>query len=153
MKRLREEIPTLEVFSTLSPIPGFRTWLLTTLSRVRRGEEQVRGFKVSELEQVRSCLGHDQDVDGRLLDLIKTNSWLRDEDLRAILETPLMRLCSRYLYREKHRGFALDPVANFHLRNGAVIWRLNWRADVSQRGLENSCGIMVNYRYVRQLLL
>jgi hypothetical protein len=38
-------------------------------------------------------------------------------------------------------------VANFHLRNGAVMWRLNWQADLSARGLGNSCGIMVNYRY------
>jgi len=38
-------------------------------------------------------------------------------------------------------------VANFHLRNGAVMWRLNWQADLSVRGLANSCGIMVNYRY------
>ena len=53
----------------------------------------------------------------------------------------------RYLYLEKHRGFALDPVANFHLRNGAVLWRLNWKGDVSDRGMANSCGIMVNYRY------
>lgn len=36
--------------------------------------------------------------------------------------------------------------ANFHLRNGAVMWRLNWRADTSPRGLANSLGMMVNYR-------
>lgn len=38
-------------------------------------------------------------------------------------------------------------MANFHLRNGAVLWRINWRSDVSARGLANSCGIMVNYKY------
>ena len=59
----------------------------------------------------------------------------------------LMRLCARYLFVEKRRNFALDPVANFHLRNGATMWRLNWWADLSPRGLTNSCGIMVNYRY------
>lgn len=37
--------------------------------------------------------------------------------------------------------------ANFHLKNGAVMWRINWQADQSPRGLANSCGIMVNYRY------
>ena len=58
-----------------------------------------------------------------------------------------MRLCSKYLYVEKRRNFALDPVANFHLRNGATMWRLNWWSDLSARGLSNSCGIMVNYRY------
>ena len=58
-----------------------------------------------------------------------------------------MRLCAKYLFSEKRRNFALDPVANFHLRNGATMWRLNWWADLSPRGLTNSCGIMVNYRY------
>lgn len=37
---------------------------------------------------------------------------------------------------------------NFHIRNGACMWRLNWFADLSARGLQNSFGLMVNYRYV-----
>lgn len=41
----------------------------------------------------------------------------------------------------------ISILANFHLRNGAVLWRLNWLADPSSRGLTNSCGMMVNYRY------
>lgn len=45
------------------------------------------------------------------------------------------------------RGLALDPVANFHLRNGAQLWRLNWRADASAAGLARSHGLMVNYVY------
>jgi malonyl-CoA decarboxylase len=57
-----------------------------------------------------------------------------------------MRLAARYLAVERRRGQALDPVANFHLRNGAWMWRLNWAADLSARGMKNSCGIMVNYR-------
>ena len=58
-----------------------------------------------------------------------------------------MRLCAYYLYLEKRRGYAFDPVANFHLKNGAVMWRINWGADKSPRGMDTSCGIMVNYRY------
>ena len=42
--------------------------------------------------------------------------------------------------------FCFD-LANFHLRNGAVVWRINWLADTSVRGLTASCGLMVNYRY------
>ncbi len=60
----------------------------------------------------------------------------------------LMRLAARYLVMERRRGKALDLVANFHLRNGASVWRLNWRADPSQRGLSQSYGIRVNYRCV-----
>ena len=48
---------------------------------------------------------------------------------------------------EKHRGKALDPVARFHLNSGASVWRLNWLADVSPLGLQNSFGLMCNYLY------
>lgn len=41
----------------------------------------------------------------------------------------------------------MDPVAHFHLHNGASIWRVNWMADTSPMGLQNSYGLMVNYRY------
>lgn len=59
-----------------------------------------------------------------------------------------MRLCARYLVKEKRSdGRALDPVAHFHFSNGARIERLNWLADSSAKGLEQSAGIMVNYRY------
>ena len=70
-----------------------------------------------------------------------------NEKLIEFLEKPLMRLCARYLYVEKRRSHALDSVANFHLRNGATLWRLNWHGDISPRGLTNSCGMMVNYKY------
>ena len=84
---------------------------------------------------------------GAVADSLRTSGWTADAALAGLLERPLMRLCARYLYLEKHRGNAANSVANFHLRNGAVLWRLNWRADLSARGMGNSCGIMVNYRY------
>ena len=60
----------------------------------------------------------------------------------------LLRLCARYLTRERARsGRALDPVAHFHLSNGARVERLNWLGDASEKGLEQSAGIMVNYLY------
>lgn len=43
--------------------------------------------------------------------------------------------------------FRVASTANFHLRNGAVLWRLNWLADTSARGMAMSCTIMANYRY------
>lgn len=60
----------------------------------------------------------------------------------------LMRLCAHYLLHVRRRRLAFDPVANFHLRNGASVWRLNWGADLSHTGLSSSFGMMVNYRYV-----
>ncbi|CAG7825812.1 unnamed protein product [Allacma fusca] len=63
------------------------------------------------------------------------------------MEKVLMRLCATYLAVIKRGGYAYDPVAHFHLKNGAVMWRINWLADLSPKGLSQSCGIMVNYRY------
>ena len=60
----------------------------------------------------------------------------------------LVRLCAHYLLHVRRRRLAFDPVANFHLRNGASVWRLNWGADLSHTGLSSSFGMMVNYRYI-----
>lgn len=51
------------------------------------------------------------------------------------------------MIKEKRRGTALNRVTNFHIRNGASVWRLNWLADTSPKGLQQSCGIMANYQY------
>ena len=56
-------------------------------------------------------------------------------------------LPTRYLAHEKRRRRALDPVAHFHLHNGASIWRLNWLGDLSPSGLQRSYGLMANYQY------
>ncbi|EFV86957.1 hypothetical protein HMPREF0005_05943, partial [Achromobacter xylosoxidans C54] len=57
-----------------------------------------------------------------------------------------LRLAAHYLQAMKN-GLPLDPVARFHLGNGARIERLNWAADTSAKGLKQSCGLMVNYLY------
>ncbi len=59
-----------------------------------------------------------------------------------------MRLCARFLTREqRENGRAVDPVAHFHLSNGARIGRLHWMGDRSARGLQQSAGMMINYVY------
>jgi malonyl-CoA decarboxylase len=65
-----------------------------------------------------------------------------------------MRLAAHYLALEKRSGNgnsaavgALDPVANFHCRNGASLFGVHWAADLSAKGLAASCGVMVNYLY------
>lgn len=65
--------------------------------------------------------------------------------MEACVRPAVVRLAAQYLLRERRRGAALDPVANFHLRNGATVARLNWRGDTSARGLAGSLGVMVNY--------
>jgi len=146
VKKLREEFPTMNAFSTLSPVPGFRNWLLKTLQMSKSNLNEI----ITDDEKARISLAFYGPTDNffdSLFTALKTNQWAQNEKLRSALETPLMRLCAKYLYLEKRRNFALDPVANFHLRNGAAMWRINWWADLSPRGLTNSCGIMVNYRY------
>lgn len=104
-------------------------------------------FNQQELEQIVEPYRENREPLGALLNLLKNNGWYRVPELVEQLEQPLIRLCAFYLYNEKRRAYALNSVANFHLKNGAVIWRLNWLGDTSPRGLSSSCSIMVNYRY------
>ena len=70
--------------------------------------------------------------------------WQKDETLKA----PVMKLCAKYLLEEKRKGIRpLDPVAHFHLSNGARMERLNWMGDTSEKGLKQSAGLMINYLY------
>nr|CAD7415592.1 unnamed protein product [Timema poppensis] len=144
VRELQAEFPLVNQFSTLSPIPTFRLYLVDRLKAAERGEMEL--LTSNELDQLRLFLSPDK-IWSELRKVLHTNSWVGEAGLMSALEGPLMRLCARYLYLEKRRGYTLDSVANFHLRNGAVMWRLNWRADLTPRGLGNSCGIMVNYRY------
>ncbi|XP_041853337.1 malonyl-CoA decarboxylase, mitochondrial [Melanotaenia boesemani] len=149
VRELQSEFPHMAQFSSLSPIPGFSTWLQGLLSQYRkegRGLDLLSEQEWKEVEHATDSTPGTTAVDS-LRKLISTSEWMRSERLSNVLEPILMRLCAWYLYGEKRRGYALNPVANFHLQNGATMWRINWRADTSPRGVANSCGIMVNYRY------
>ena len=143
--RLQAEFPAMTTFSTLSPIPGFRSWLIMELTAAARGEASP--LTEAELATLRPLLGEGEDTVEALLTALRTSSWTQQPRLVSALQPVLTRLCARYLYTEKRRNFALNSVANFHLRNGSCLWRINWMADTSRRGLANSCGLMVNYRY------
>nr|XP_045607335.1 malonyl-CoA decarboxylase, mitochondrial-like isoform X2 [Procambarus clarkii] len=144
---LKAEFPSMSQFSSLSPIPGFVKWLNGMMARAQRGNAHI--FTETEVNALQIYLEVDSssEVYERLRKLFTTNGWIEEPDVVETLEVPLMRLCAYYLYIEKRRGYTLDSVANFHLKNGAVMWRINWLADRSPRGLANSCGIMANYRY------
>ncbi|XP_026166615.1 malonyl-CoA decarboxylase, mitochondrial [Mastacembelus armatus] len=149
VRELQSEFPHMSQFSSLSPIPGFSSWLQGILSQYRkegRGSDLLSEQEWKEVEQATDSSPGAPALDA-LRKLISTSEWMRYERLSCVLEPVLMRLCAWYLYGEKRRGYALNPVANFHLQNGATMWRLNWRADTSPRGVANSCSIMVNYRY------
>jgi malonyl-CoA decarboxylase len=136
---LAADLPRLKVFATLSPIPGFRAWL-GRLAETATDEVLLVGER-----NALDVLGERAAGD---LPALLDHDWPSDPQLTATLREPLLRLCARYLVRERApSGRALDPVAHFHLSNGARIERLNWQADMSAKGLEQSAGVMVNYQY------
>ncbi|CAG5127514.1 unnamed protein product [Candidula unifasciata] len=153
VRKLQEEFPHLQQFSSLSPIPGFRDWLLSAITHyinmTNAGEvPSVPLLLPEELANIAPYqqLGHRSPMD-TFKDLVLTHKWYRNQPLTQVMSGPLMRLCAHYLYVQKRRNYALNPVANFHLSNGAVLWRINFLADTSHRGLTQSCTLMVNYRY------
>ena len=123
-EELKREFPHLRRFATLSPIPGFRRWL-----------EEKRKEKPRELAP---------------LSRLAEPDWHQGEVSDA-LQRMLLRLCAYYLLHAKQGGGKeaepLDPVARFHLGNGAALERVNWMGDVSESGMARSAGLMVNYVY------
>ncbi|XP_012091299.1 malonyl-CoA decarboxylase, mitochondrial [Jatropha curcas] len=164
---LKRDMPHISVFATLSPIPGFMQWLLSKLasqsilaevenmSQSPNGSVSTFRENILEPDEERLLMNCSlDDFPGKngievLLKLLTSTKyeWTSSDELLSALKPPLMRLCARYLLQEKKRGKALDSVANFHLQNGAMIERINWMADPSEKGLRQSGGIMVNYVY------
>ncbi len=120
VEQLQHELPRIRTFATLSPVPGFAAWIRSLGDRVA--------------EPVRAALA--------------TPGWQRDAAASAAVREPLLRLVARYLLDAKRAdGAPSDGVERFHIANGALIERVNWLGDTTPRGLEQSFGIMVNYRY------
>ncbi|GES91235.1 malonyl-CoA decarboxylase, mitochondrial [Rhizophagus clarus] len=144
VRELQNEFSSIETFSTLSPIPGLSKWLINAIN--------VEGDSILNKEEIEKVKSLRKELDGSgteiLKHLIKSKDWIRDEKCFHELKPILMRLCARYILTEKRRNLALDPVANFHIRNGACVYRLNWLGDISKKGLDESFGIMVNYNYI-----
>ncbi len=140
--RLSNEFKGLKRFSTLSPLPGLRDWLDWVLTH--EPDPALASEATALLAQAPGA-ENPKDALGTLLD---RPGWYGDEGVAEALKAPMMRLCARYLLNERRRdGRARDPVAHFHLSNGARVERINWLGDRSPRGLERSAGMMVNYLY------
>ncbi len=73
--------------------------------------------------------------------------WWEDPDAAEAAKAPVLRAVARYLIHAKRKGRAADPVAHFHLSNGARMERLNWLANVSEVGRAQSASVMINYLY------
>jgi malonyl-CoA decarboxylase len=137
---LSRDLPRLKAFATLSPIPGFRSWLEGTLAQGADGLLQPR--EAAALAPAVGAAGT-----RALSALLARPDWHRQPELARAARAPLTRLCARYLLQEKQGQQPFDPVARFHLGNGARIEQLNWLGDTSAKGIANSCGFMVNYGY------
>jgi malonyl-CoA decarboxylase len=124
VEELRRELPRVDTFVTLSPVPGLRDWL-----------SKAQDAPI--------------DADARAtLELLDDPAWTADaektEHLRRILEP----LAAHYFLKARRPdGRVVDPVARFHLGNGARLERIDWLGDVSRKGLRDSAGFMVNYLY------
>jgi malonyl-CoA decarboxylase len=138
---LAAELPRLKTFATLSPSPGFRRWLDEQLAIDEDGLLTATERRTIHAQPGRAGKGG-------FRELLAVPDWQEDEAAVEALREPLLRLCARYLMLEKtSTGRARDPVAHFHLSNGARLERLNWAADLSPKGLQQSAGIMINYLY------
>lgn len=138
---LSHEFSNIQTFATLSPIPGFGRWLATLL-REESDDELIEQMRAA----VETCADRLQ-VPPLLEEILEVKEWWRDEEAAALLRDPLERLCVRYFHTVRGDGAPLDPVERFHLGNGARIERLNWLGDTSEKGMRQSCGMMVNYLY------
>jgi malonyl-CoA decarboxylase len=130
IKQVAEDLgrafPRLKTFATLSPIPGFRDWLT-----------RASGPPAPALSR-------------KLVTLLETLDQAESIDERSFgpeLRTEISRLCAYYLLHAKRGKAPLDPVARFHLANGARLQRLNWMGDTSQTGMSRSLGMTANYLY------
>jgi malonyl-CoA decarboxylase len=124
VEELQRELPKLDTFITLSPVPGFMQWL-----------KQADDVPVSDEERT-------------LLESLDQPDWFENAELTAQLRGVLEPLAAHYFLKARtSKGRLIDSVARFHIGNGARLERIDWLGDLSAKGLRESAGIMVNYLY------
>ena len=128
VEEVRRELPRISTFVTLSPAPNFAEWL-----KRERANEASPAIDTDDREALQA---------------LDRPTWWLDEQLVEVIGEPIMRAAAwYYVCARNRRGLPVDSVARFHLGNGARLQRLNWIADTSERALEQSYGLMVNYLY------
>ncbi len=124
VEELRRELPKLENFVTLSPVPGFMHWV-----------KQAGDVPLSDEERT-------------LLEQLEKPDWVENTELATQLRAVLEPLAAYYFLKARTpKGRLIDSVARFHLGNGARLERIDWLGDLSPKGLRESAGFMVNYLY------
>ncbi|OWV98723.1 malonyl-CoA decarboxylase [Rhizobium sp. R693] len=121
---LKAELPNLRNFATLSPAPRFSKWLST---RAGNGQPQIQCAPLNALNDP---------------------AWFDDEKMVETIGPYLMRMAALYYLDSRgSNGRTIDPVAQFHLGNGARLESINILGDRSEKGIAQSHGLMVNYVY------
>ena len=173
---LHRDLPGLRRFATLSPVPGFRSWMAACLA-----SEPGVLLEFLDADQRRALAdhspgqapghasglapGHAADQGPRerphevtdrettadevkgLAAIVADPAWPSDPDVVEPLRPVILRLAAHYLTKVRRDGHSADPVAHFHLSNGARVERINWAANRSPLGVQESLGLMVNYAY------
>jgi malonyl-CoA decarboxylase len=120
VQELQAEFPSIKQFVTLSPIPGFANWL--------NADEATPESSLAQLKRT-------------------VREFPEKREMNEEQSQVLRRLMFNYLTVAKQGKYPVDPVARFHLGNGAMIHQIHTGADVSKKGLTQSFGTMVNYLY------
>ena len=128
VEELSRELSRVSTFVTLSPAPNFAAWL-------RRERTNTASIAIDA-------------EDREALTALDRPDWWRDGATAEKIREPMLRAAAWYYVRGRNRrGLPLDAVARFHLGNGARLERLDWLGDTSERALQQSFGLMVNYLY------
>jgi malonyl-CoA decarboxylase len=148
-ERLQGEFPRLRTFCTLSPVPGFAAWL-TRVQAEALGAPRMRAASRQALREALAGLRarHGDDLGGlQPTGSARAAAALAPAD-EAADRAALSALCAHFLvHRSATDSPEADPVARFHLNNGARLQRINPAGDLSRKGLRQSFGVMVNYLY------
>jgi len=139
---LAAELPNIQNYGTLSPLPNF--------SRALRDQKNEEGFTHARLLRLLADHARNLTAAGGRRDPVEALFHLLEQPLahRGVLAQPLQRLALAYLTQVRQNGKLYDPVATFHLSNGARLERINPFGNLRPYGLQASFGVTVNYRYL-----
>ena len=142
MVELAAELPDVKNYATLSPLPRF--------ARALKDDRNADGFTRERLSRLLADYAGDLTSATRERDPVEAFHDLLQKPLenRKVLAGPLERLALAYLTEARDGGRFYDPVASFHLANGARLERINAFGNLRPYGLEASFGLTVNYRYL-----
>ncbi|GMF25116.1 unnamed protein product [Phytophthora fragariaefolia] len=173
IQRMTSMFPECTTAATLSPVPGFARWFKVALadgdqqsqispdakslmknqrtnaSKLQRLEPPQRSFFTTEQAQRLTIkYGVNQLVLHKwLLKKINDPEWHKDAELVENIRDVMVAACARYILFARKHDKIMDPVANFHLQNGAQVEQINFMADTTPSALSSALGMMINYRY------